>query len=143
LKGAKITGLNQRFGVALALDTTGDVLFACESGNKIKIYKYDSGWSLTQTISAPHTHTSPVESFGSSLDVVKKSNDKHVLAVGNPGETGGYIYTYLEQDDGTYALDKTISSGGENFGKQVRLSKDGESRVATVDEDEYGYVYNL
>lgn len=146
LKGSKITGINQRFGMALALDTTGDVLFACESGDEVKIYEYDndaSDWNLIQTISAPHTFNTPADTFGSSLDVVKRNDGKHVLAVGNPGDNGGYIYIYTEQNDGSYTLDTTISSGGKEFGKQVRLSKDGESRVVTVDDIGNGYLYNL
>ena len=141
-KGSAITGADNFFGRSLALDSTGNVLFLKDSSNQILVYSYSSDWTLNQTITMPsNSITSPF--FGGSLDVVKKGDGKHTLAVGCTGTDGGFIYVYTEDNSGQYQLTLTIFEPQNQFGKQVRLSKDGESRVATIDQDKYGYVYNL
>ncbi|WP_310621635.1 M10 family metallopeptidase C-terminal domain-containing protein [Flexibacterium corallicola] len=148
------------FGGATATNSDGTIVVGAPghfeiSGNHwdegkwnglVYIYEPDGNGNYIEKSISPEPDNTQRSKFGYSVDI----NDSGVIAVGSPGNRGGSVYIYTEDENSEYSTVKLTNPRPDDysrFGDDIAIGEDGTLVVGAKYDDSDGnstgsvYVY--
>ena len=131
-------------GTSVSLSSDGNIMAIgapssfSYKGGYVRVYKQNgTEWTpLERDIKGP---TGADDGFGASVSL---SSDGKIMAIGNPGDKGGYVIVYKRIGTEWTPLGRDIKGVDDGFGASVSLSSDGNTMAIGLGGGHVG-VFNL